>query len=352
MHNDQGQDVGDSGDITRAKFGSREAGRLGGKARAKALTKSERESISRHAADKRWGNDLPQATHDGVIELAEGKVQIECAVLETGRRLLTQEGFLRSIGRASKAKAGTGSQSMVDGLPPFLAAENLKPFIAPELQEATNPVIYRTTRGQKAFGFDATLLPQVCEVYLLARDEGKLHPGQGHIAKACEMLMRSLAKVGIVALVDEATGYQAYRARDALERLLEQYISEELRRWVKTFPDDYVRQLCRLRGVEYKPNMQMPRYFGHLTNDIVYKRLAPGVLEKLREVNPANAKGQRAAKHHQHLSTQLGNPKLIEHMGTVVGVMKLSDDYDDFHKKLDRVLPKPGDSPLFEQLKH
>ena len=97
----------------------------------------------------------------------------------------------------------------------LLAAVRLKPFITEELRRSATPIIFRSpASGGKAFGFDATLLPQVCEVYLAARDANKLTGNQDHIAKACEILMRGLATVGIIALVDEATGYQDSRARD------------------------------------------------------------------------------------------------------------------------------------------
>ncbi len=266
--------------------------------------------------------------------------------------MLTQESFLTAIGRAGKAKAGTGSRVLaekVDTLPPFLAADNLKPFISDSLRESTTPIMYRTVRGQRAFGYDATLLPKVCEVYLQARDSKGLLPSQVHIAKACDILMRGLAHIGIIALVDEATGYQADRARHALAEILEKFISEELRRWVKTFPDDYFKELCRLKGIEFRSDMKLPQYFGHYTNNIVYKRLAPAVLRELQQKNPKKGGGRRPHKHHQWLSADIGHPKLIEHLGKVVGVMQLSEDYAQFKRNMDKVAPVYKESPLFAE---
>jgi len=57
-------------------------------------------------------------------------------------------------------------------------------------------------------GYDATILPLVCDAWLSARDAGVLKPSQLDKAQNAEILMRSLAKVGIIALVDEVTGYQ------------------------------------------------------------------------------------------------------------------------------------------------
>ena len=44
--------------------------------------------------------------------------------------------------------------------------------------------------------------------------------------------------------------------------------------------------MFRLRGMDYSSDTaQRPRHFGLLTNDIVYDRLAPGVLIELKRVN-------------------------------------------------------------------
>jgi hypothetical protein len=97
------------------------------------------------------------------------------------------------------------------------------------------------------------------------------------------MLIRGLAAVGIIALVNEATGFQYDRPRRDLEEQLKRFLSENLRKWVRTFPADYFKHLCRLRHVELRPDTKLPQYFGHLTNSLIYRRLAPGLLKKLKE---------------------------------------------------------------------
>lgn len=115
--------------------------------------------------------------------------------------------------------------------------------------------------------------------------------------------------------------------------------------WVQTFPDDFYRELFRLRGLDYpQATVQRPQYFGHLTNDIVYKRLAPGVLGELKSVTPRGEKGRRKHKYFQRLTSNVGYPKLREHLGSVVTLMKLSDDWHDFTRKLDRIHPRVGDT--------
>ncbi len=100
-----------------------------------------------------------------------------------------------------------------------------------------------------ANGIDARNLSKVCNVWLKARDAGNvLTKPQERIAIAADILVRGFAETGIVALVDEATGYQDVRAKDALAKILEAFIAKELRKWVSTFPLDYYKELFRLRG--------------------------------------------------------------------------------------------------------
>ncbi len=320
----------------------------GGIARAKALNPEERRDIARKAASARWDSNLLLASHEGEFNL--GKESISCAVLPNGKRLVTQAAFLRSLGRSRSPKAGTGVLSTVDGLPFFLQADVLKPFVSDELKASTTPVFYRTKKGGKGVGYDANLLPQVGEVYLRFRDamlveKGEIPTQYRHIVKAADILMRGLANVGIIALVDEATGYQRDRAKDALERILGAFIAKELRPWVPTFPDEYYTQIFRLRGMSYpRDTVKKPRYFGLLTNDIIYGRLAPGVLEELRNTTPRRPDGR--LKHHLHrrLTEDMGHPKLREHLASVVTIMKLSKDYEDFKRKLDQIHTRYGNN--------
>lgn len=313
----------------------------GGLARAKKLLPGKRREIARTAALARWAGPAQKATHAGEIHI--GGITLDCAVLEDGRRVLSQRGVNRALGRKHggadfRRRGGPGGE-----MPVFLGPANIKTFISPELAAVVSqPILYRQG-ASVAHGVDASVLPQICDVWLKARDAGKLTSTQLPAALQADILMRGLAHVGIIALVDEATGYQRERATDALAKILEAFIAKELQPWVRTFPADYYEQLFRLRGLAYpQTKVARPQYFGVLTNDIVYKRLAPGVLAELKNVVPRNESGRPTAKYFQKLTTNIGYPKLREHLGAVVAVMKLSDSYGDFIQKLDRVHPRYG----------
>lgn len=319
-------------------FGSKEAGAKGGQARAKRLTKDQRSEIARRAAEARWEkagkSPLAKATHEG--HLIIGEMEIPCAVLEGGKRVLTLSGFMVAIGRARQAKGRQYYKSDVN-LPTFLTAKNLRPFIPSDLPLTSKGIEFKLLNGVRAYGYLAELLPQVCGVFLDARAAGVLKASQEHIADKAMIIVRALASTGIIALVDEATGYQYERPRRDLQEYLKKFLAEGLVRWAKTFPNDYFKHLCRLKGVDLRPDMRLPQYFGHLTNDLVYRRIAPGLLKALKERRAD--RGKPSNKLHSWTSEELGHPSLLLHLGTVVGFMKVHTDYDAFYEQLNTVAP-------------
>lgn len=313
----------------------------GGIARAKQLSPNERTAIAKKAAAQRWATDnLPKAicsSEDKPLRIAE--TTLDAFVLEDGTRVLSQGGFLRALGRNKRAAYRSHN------VPPMLQGVGLEPFLPPDILEKARPISFRTPHGVRANGYRADLLPEVCEVYLKAREAGTLAPNQRRVAQQAEILMRSLAKVGIIALVDEATGYQDLRARNALSEILEQFIAKELQAYVRTFPEDYYKGIFRLRGLRYpEDTVKRPQYFGKLTNDIVYRRLAPGVLDELKKVTPRSNSGNLKHKLFQRLTTNVGYPKLREHLGSVTAVMKLSGSWEQFLGYLNRLHPRYGET--------
>lgn len=312
----------------------------GGHARAKALSPKERSDIATEAAYARWSSKVPRATHTG--ELHIGDTKIPCAVLEDGTRVLTQWGFLRAIGRSGRPAAGRGSD--VEKVAPFLAVDTLKPYISKELADSTKPMVFRIPRGIKAFGYKAELLPKVCEVYLQARDDKALLASQEKFAKACDALMRGLAHVGIVALVDEATGYEEVRDRQALQAILDKFLRHEFAAWAKRFPDEFYNEIFRLKDWTWeKVGQKRPQVVAKYTKDLVYARLGPGILRELEQRNPRNERGYRKAKHHQWLTADIGHPRLAEHIYGLIGLMRACDTWTEFMKKVNRAYPKKGD---------
>lgn len=286
----------------------------------------------------------PKAIKDGVLKI--GNAEIPCAVLDDGTRVLTQAGFLRALGRSPRPSGQGGKdQTDVEQIPAILRGKALAPFISKELMASSTPFVFTPVNGGMALGYKADLLPQVCDVFLKAREARTLPHTQHHVAKQAEILVRGLAHTGIIALVDEATGYQEIRDRKALEAILDAYLRKEFAAWAKRFPDEFYEQMFRLRGWQWKGiKVNRPQVVGHYTKDLVYERLAPGILKELEERNPRTPRGERRAKHHQWLTEDVGHPALAQHLYALIGFMRASDDWDHFYRMLQRAYPKKGDT--------
>ncbi|MDX2258014.1 MAG: P63C domain-containing protein [Hyphomicrobiaceae bacterium] len=310
----------------------------GGLARAKSLSPKKRSEIASNAAQARYA--ALQATHGSSDHpLRIGDAEIPCYVLEDGTRVLSQRGLQTGIGMS--ISGGTLGEQRMAGFVEGLAKKGID--IKDLSARIRNPIRFRFPGGGRtAYGLEATILADICDVVLTARKAKVLVPQQEHIADQCELLVRGFARVGIIALVDEATGYQADRTKDALSKILEAFIAKELQPWLPTFPADFYRELFRLRGLPFPSDtVRRPQYFGWLTNDMVYRRIAPGVLEELQKVTPrSDETGRYKYKFFQRLTANAGYPKLREHLGSVVSIMKLSTDWADFKAKLDRIHPR------------
>lgn len=279
-----------------------------------------------------------------------GPTELSAAVLQDETRIITQATFLRALGRSRSPKAGTGVLSTVDELPFFLQADALKPFIDKDLVESTKPIFYRTKKGGKGVGYNAVSLKKVAETYLKFRDAslratGRVPKRYEGMITAADTLIRGLAEVGIVALVDEATGYQEVRQRYALQEILDAFLLKELAAWAKRFPDDFYQQIYRLRGWEWRGRkFNPPQVVARYTNDFVYERLAPGIREELESRMPRDDAGKKRGRLHQLLTEDIGHPALAQHLHAVITLMKASKNWNQFKLMLNMALPKRGDT--------
>lgn len=315
----------------------------GGKALADKMTQEQKyEKAMKMVEAKKKRKELSKASYRG--ELNIGDISIPCAVLNDGRRIISELGINSILGSSGGKNYKLREKSLEsdDGpLPLFVASKALKPFIGNAFESLDlSPIEY--IDGKKiSRGFSASILPKVCEVWLSAKDAGALQESQIPKAKKAEMLMRGLAHVGIVALVDEATGYQDEREKDALAKILEAFVASELQPYLKTFPPDYYKELFRLYGYEYPPKDKRPQwrpaYFGKITNNVIYSRLAPEILPELKK---AASKAEKTTKLHQWLTSDIGHPKLREHLASIVTLLKISKTKEDFYSMVDKVHPK------------
>ena len=267
--------------------------------------------------------------------LVIAEIEIQCYVLEDETRVISQRGFYKAL---------TGREIGGAKLPRFVSSKAIAPFIVNNLAATLgSPIQFQPPGGGRtAYGYPATIFVDMCNAVLSARDAGRLKANQLHISERAENLIRGFATVGIIALVDEVTGYEKIRSERTLAVILEKFIAKELQPWTRTFPYEFYEQICRLKRWSSINAVKRPSVIGKYTNDFVYDRLAPGVLDELKCVNPKLPSGTRRHKHHQWFTPEHGHPKLREHLAAVVALMRVSETWSGFRHLLNRAFTKPN----------
>lgn len=270
----------------------------------------------------------------GVMDL--GGMQIPCYVLDNGVRVLSGRGMQESL---KMVEADEGRKTSGTRLVRYLNQKSLKPFISKYLGVDHFVPLKCMDGGHVIYGYRAEALADICDAFLEARKNIQLSPRQEVIASQCETLMRAFARVGIIALVDEATGYQYSREREELQKILQLYISDKLLPWQKRFPDVFYKELFRLNGWDYSVNgiIKRPSVIGKWTNRIIYEELPNGVLEELKKRTPKNTQGNRLERYHQHLTTDIGEPNLERQINKVVTLFLISDNMEQFWYNFQKV---------------
>ena len=272
-------------------------------------------------------HQVPSASVSGTLPI--GNIEIDCAVLEDGTRVLSAFSVFDAFERP---RQGQNSRLEVEGIkiPPFLAAKSLKPYITQEVLGWIKPIDYMDGNTLKS-GYQARLLPVMCKIYLDARRDNALAPSQQKLADQAEVLLTAFAQVGIDALVDEATGYQYNRSHDALRLLLGKYIDEGMRQWVKTFPDSFFDQLHRLYGNKPTSSNKRPQYFGKFINRYIYNPIEHGYVKAALDKLNITDEGKRRARFHQWLTDE-GKQVLARQIGRTEMLMEMSEDIEGFKK--------------------
>src|SRR5207249_2655518 len=265
-------------------------------------------------------------------ELQLGPVILECHVLNDFRRVFTQREIVKAL--SGGRESGNLSRYL-----------ERNPLTQQKLDLGPEIPFHVPGSNITAIGREATTLIEICEKYLEAREQDLLKGSQLKLAIQAEIIIRASAKVGIIALVDEATGYQKVRAENALRLKLQAFIADDLQEWARKFPDEFWYELARLEGVRYSPRSR-PLRWGKYIMAFVYDAIDKDVGKELRKKNP---NPQHGRNHHQWLK-EFGKDKLIGQIQSVITIMKLCDNMDDFRKKFDRVFKKTPIQSTFDDI--
>ena len=261
----------------------------------------------------------PTAKYSGNLML--GSKGVDCYVLDDGRRVISLSGAIRSI-----ANVQSGNLSS------YLRAKSLQPYL--ELGDPESIYIDFSIPGNpnNAKGLMAETFLEICRAYVSALTDAPetLTGRQREIAVNCAILLAACAKVGLIAPIDEATGYQYEREADALSVKLKAYIADELRDWEKTFPDALWEEFGRLTNWAGSLHSR-PKYWGKLVYELIYQALDPDIAEYIKVNKPKPRHGQN---YHQWLTEDIGVKSLIEHINQIIGIAKTCTTMDELRRSV------------------
>lgn len=300
------------------------------------------ENVDFPLADGPMPQELVTADYVGKIKI--GDIEIGCAVLSNEKRVFFQREILGAL---------TGHRK--GAMQRYFSAENLKPYLPEKYagDKWDENILKFQYRSRLAFAYEATDLIDICNMYIRARNDGVLHPKQLPLAQRAQTIVTAFAKTGVIAVIDEATGYQIHRKKDALRLLVESYIVEEARKWMKEFPDEFFEELDRIYDNPRTSKTKRPQYYGHFINRHIYEPIEKGlVLSKLKELNPHNERGNRVKRLHSFLNEQKGIQVLRNRIGKVTALLQISANKRKFDANFARMESKSQqlDLPGMEEL--
>jgi hypothetical protein len=337
---------------------------LGGSARAKSLTSEQRRDIAKRAAQARWAritdpDGLPRASHQGKLPI--GDAEIEVYRLHDGRRLIAKGAMARALNL--KSEGGSAFLRTV-------TRKGVRSAISDSLWEKIdNPIFFRHIDtdlgnvGGTADGYEATTLIEVCDALIQARNDDLLAPSQEFLAVQAEIIVRSTAKMGIIYLVDTATGYIEDAKKDEYLRLWKDFVTSEFQQWYNEFPNQFADMIYKIYGLKRKDprSFKHPQFFGWFTRKYIYHPLANSrgaILNLLDEANPVvYSGGGRRYKLYQFLTDEIGLPALRQHLWQTIGIGNSCRDKNEFERAFYRAFPEaipkgdPDQFDFFDRLK-
>ena len=262
--------------------------------------------------------ESPFAKYSGSLSL--GDKPVDCYVLDDKNRVISMRATVKAI-----ANDDNGD------LLKYVGVKSLQPYI--DSAGISSRFVEFTIPGNpnKAKGITAETFLDICSAYVSALTSGApLTEKQRGIAINCSILLSACAKTGLIALIDEATGYQYEREEDALQVKIRAFISEELRAWEKTFPDELLEEFGRL--THWQGSLQQrPKYWGKLVLELIYDAMDPDVAKYLKENKP---KPRHGLNYHQWLSEDLGVKALTTHLNQVIGIAKTCNTMEELRHKV------------------
>jgi len=271
-------------------------------------------------------SEVSIATHKGEWVPKNTNIKIECYVLENGERVLSLRGTARTLG----LRGGGGA-----ALPRMLSSNYIQKYLSEDLNQwisdTENGKVQKISLkdgGPIFHGFKASLLVDLADAFYQASREGVFDKSsmtqQRELAERLYNITLAFSKVGIDAFIDEITGYQEYREKNALQKLLDVYVEGVYQPWQKRFPEEFYKEIYRLKGWKYNGDSKHPQIMEKITNKFIYNFLPKDVMREVKQKRKGNE------KIHQWLTSSVGISHLEKQIASTTTLLKASDSWREF----------------------
>lgn len=302
----------------------------GGLARSQKLTPEQRKEIAKKAAIARWGKKPLKAVRRGNFKEDFG-IDVDCYVLdnEISTAVISQRGMAEALGLA-----GGGGTAFIR----FTSGATIGKYIGPELEEKIkNPIVFQSSTTKSSgpevivYGYDVTILIDVCEAILRAERNGELKVNQKHVADQAKVLLSASAKSGIQELVYKLAGFDS--TKEQFVQAFKRFVVEEAKKYEKEFPVELYVEWARIYNLTI-PSRGWPWEFKTLTINHIYTPLAKSngkILELLRITKSKG--GDRKDKLFQFLN-DVGTRALRMQLGRVLEMAESSKNRKEYEQKV------------------
>jgi hypothetical protein len=296
----------------------------GGKARAKSLTPKDRSEIARKAAQYRH----LKALYFGNLQKDLG-VDVDCYVLNDDNRtaVISQRGVAVALGLM-----GGGGTAFIR----FMSGKTISAYAGPELsKKVQKPLVFQSSLNGpevEVYGYDVTILIDVCRAIIKANEDGKLTKNQQHLIRAATIITGACAKLGIQELIYKVVGLDSTKEQFLIA--FRRFVQEEAKRYESEFPIELYQEWTRLYDIPM-PERGWPWKFKSLTIAHVYTPLAKSngrILKLLREQKHSHDTGTNK-KLFQFLS-DIGTKALRFQLGRVLEMAESSQTREEYEQKI------------------
>ena len=262
---------------------------------------------------------------------------IPCYVLEDGQRIFRLSSLNRALRGKEHGNHGKFGNYLAASVIQKYLPERLRPLKDSDNDRVPQGVIKFNLNGKIEKGYNSEDFMDVCSAFVTANlNNEQLTQAQKEIVKNANAYILACAKVGITALIDEATGFQDQREDDELQRKFNFFLNGTARDWEKTFPDELWIEFGRLTNWRGSIK-ERPRYWGNYVNDLIYKCIDEDVAQELKK---RKSEDSSDTKLHQFLNKDRGIKILNQHIWQIIGMAKTCSSITELKKIADKEFKK------------